>query len=267
MRRSLSYSIGLHAAVLIATLVAFPTPRALDPVPTRALPVELVTVAEMTNLKHKAKKTTQTPKPPEPPAQKIEPDKPKPTPQPEEKAEPIPEKTAEKKPEEKKPEPPKPEKPKPVVQKAVEKKKPKTFDPTKIAALLNKIPDAAAKPDESKPTDEKVDAPETDNADEPMTLSEIDAIRVKVQKCWNVGALAGSVDADKMFAKISVSLNEDGSIAGRPTIGELGGGASRLLAERAVQAIQACAPYDFLPADKYNSWRDVEMNFSLSGMM
>lgn len=281
MRKPLLYSAAIHVVVLVATIVALPT-KELVPVQTRALPVELLTVAEMTNLKRQAKKAVDKPKPVETPKPKPEPEKPKPVPQPEPKvepkatptppepemkAEPIPDKKAEKKkPEEKKPEPPKPETKKPVAEKKPEKKK--TFDPTKIAALLNKIPDSASQPDEAKKTDEKADASETDDADLPMTASEIDAIRQKVQQCWNVGDLAGGADADKLFAKISFSLNQDGSIAGRPTIEETSGGTlSRLFAERAIQAVQKCAPYDFLPQDKFSTWRDVELNFNLSGMM
>lgn len=250
--------------------------------PTRVLPVELLTVADVTNLKRQAKKKVEQPKPVEKPSPKPQPDKPKPVPQPEpEKAapaptppapeakpEPIPEKKAEKKPEEKKKiEPPKPESKKPVVEKKPENKKP-AFDPTKIAALLNKIPDQATQPDEARQTDEKADASETDNPDLPMTASEVDAVRQKIQQCWNMGDLAGSPDADKLYATISFSLNQDGSIVGRPSIEKAGGGSiSRLFAERAVQAVLKCAPYDFLPADKFNSWRDIELNFSLAGAL
>jgi hypothetical protein len=278
MRKPLIYSAAIHVAILVATIVALPT-RELDPVQTRALPVELLTVAEMTNLKRQAKKHVDQPKPVETPKPKPEPEKPKaaPTPQPkaeptpappepEEKAEPIPDKKAEKKPEEKKPEPPKPEKQKPSDKKP-DKPKKKSFDPSKIAALLNKIPDAASQPDEAKPTDEKADAPETDDPDAKMTVSELDALRQKINQCFNTGALAGTIDADKMFADVSFSLNEDGSVAGQVSIDKTGPGSSRLLAEYARTAILKCAPYDKLPRDKFSSWRDVTASFTLSGMM
>lgn len=249
---------------------------------TRVLPVELLTVADMTNLKRQARKKVETPKPVEQPAPKPEPEKPKPVPQPEpekteptpappepeKKAEPIPDKNAPKPKEEKK-EPPKPESKKPVIEKKAEKKPPKKkFDPRNIAALLNKIPDTATQPDEAKDTKEKADASETDNPDLPMTASEVDAVRQKIQQCWNMGDLAGSPDADKLYAKIAFTLNQDGSLSGRPSIEDSGGGSiSRLFAERAVQAVLKCAPYDFLPADKFNSWRDIELNFSLAGAL
>ncbi len=249
---------------------------------TRALPVDLITVAEMTNLKRQAKKKAEEPKPVEKPAPKPEPEKPKPTPKPEPEArveptpplpepevkpELIPDKTAEKKPEEKKKEPPKPESKKPAVEKKPQKKKP-AFDPTKIAALLDKIPDRSAQVDEAKPTEEKSDTPETDDPDMPLSLSEEDALRQKIYRCWSVPSFAGSPDADKLFAKISFRLNQDGSIDGQPEIEEVAGGAyAQNFAEGAVRAIRQCKPYDFLPADKYGSWRDVTLNFSLREMM
>ena len=279
MRKPLIYSASIHALIVVATIVALPTPK-FDPVPTRILPVELLTVAEMTNLKRQAKLEAQKPKPVETPKPKIAPEKPKPTPvpptpekvepappQPEEKPEPIPDKKAEKKPEEKKkPEPPKPEKQKPEPVKKPAKKKP-AFDPTNIAALLNKIPDTAAPPDKAEKSDEKADASETDNPDEPMTVSELDALRQKINRCFNAGFLAAAQDADKLFADISFELAEDGSVLGVPSIDKRGPGASDQLAVIARKAVVECSPYDKLPRDKYQTWKDVTARFTVSGMM
>jgi hypothetical protein len=283
MRRPLLISAGLHAAALIATLVAFPSPKELPSVQTRALPVELVTVSEMTNLKRQAKKIAEKPKPVEKPVEKPkpEPEKPKPVPQPqpkaepvpspepEEKAEPLPEKKAEKKPEPKK-EPPKPEKPKPVKTQKPEKKKPKReFDPTQIAALLDKMPDQSSQPDEAVPTEEKADAPVTDNPDAQMTLSEIDAFKVQMQKCWSVPA--GAAGAENLIVQIRVFLNPDGSLAQPPELMDktkmlTGNSYYRTAAESAMRAIRRCQPFK-MPADKYNSWREIELNFDPREML
>lgn len=279
MRKPLIYSAAIHAVIVVATIVALPTPK-LDPVPTRILPVELLTVAEMTNLKRQAKLEAKKPKPVETPKPKPAPEKPKPTPvpptpekaeptppAPEEKVEPLPDKTAEKKPEEKKkPEPPKPEKKKPEPVKKPVKKKP-AFDPTNIAALLNKMPDTASEPDEATPTDEKADASETDNPDEPMSVSELDALRQKINQCFNAGFLAAAMDADKLYADISFELAEDGSVLGVPSIDGRGPGASDQLAVIARKAVVECSPYDKLPRDKYRTWKDVTARFTVSGMM
>jgi hypothetical protein len=282
MRRPLLYSVAVHAAVLIATMVALPSPQEIAPVQTRVLPVELLTVAEMTNLKRQAKKQVDKPKPVEKPAEKPVPEKPKPVPQPPEpkaepeptppapevKPEPVPAKKAEKKPEEKKPEPPKPESKKAVVDKKPEKKK-KSFDPTKIAALLDKIPDTSAQPDEATPTEEKSDAPETDNPDQPLTLSEIDAFKVQMQKCWSVPA--GAANAADLIVKIKVYLNADGSLAQPPELADktkllTGDTFYRAAADSAMRAIRRCAPFK-MPADKYNSWREIDLNFDPREML
>jgi hypothetical protein len=280
MRKPLIYSAAIHAVIVVATIVALPAPK-LDPMANRVLPVELLTVADVTNLKRLAKKVPQKPKPIEQPTPpKPEPEKPKPKlepvpepkaepekPAPEEKAEPIPDKKAEApKPEEKKPEPPKPEKKKPAPEKKPEKKK-KAFDPNNIAALLNKMPDASSEPAEAQEAEEDINVEDQDDPTMPMTVSEVDAVRQKVQKCWNAGNLAGGIDADKMFARLSFELAEDGSVVGTPDIERTGPGASRLLAEYARKAIVECAPYDMLPRSKWRNWKDVTANFDLSGMM
>lgn len=279
MRKPLIYSATIHVVIVVATLVALPTPK-FDPVPTRVLPVELLTVAEMTNLKRQAKLDVKKPKPVETPKPKPEPEKPKPAPAPptpqkvepappapEEKAEPLPDPELEKKPEEKKkPEPPKPEKKKSEPVKKPVKKKP-AFDPSNIAALLNKMPDTASQPDEAEKTDEKADASETDNPDAPMTVSELDALRQKINQCFNAGFLAAALDADKLFADISFELAEDGSLIGVPAIDKRGPGASDQLAVIARKAVVECSPYDKLPRDKYRTWKDVTARFTVAGMM
>lgn len=279
MRKPLLISAGLHAAVIISTLVAFQFPRKLTPVEERVLPVELLTIAEMTNLKRQAKeiaesKPVEKPKPeetPEPPKPLPEPPKPEPTPEPappepEQEAEPIPDKTAEK-PEEKKPEP-KPEKPKVAEKKEEKKPKKPAFDPTNIKALLDKMPDKSAQKDVAKKATEKANSSTTDDNDSPLSMSEEDAIRQHINKCWNVGSFSGSPNAATLYALVHIELNQDGTLNGPPELRKAGGGSfSRAFAESALRAIRSCEPYNFLPQDKFNSWKSFDMNFTLSGML
>jgi outer membrane biosynthesis protein TonB len=274
MRKPVLLSAAAHVVIVSLALVAFPSPEELPSVQTRALPVELVTVDQVTNLmstkkveKPKPVEKPEPPRPEEPEKSTSEPKpepKPAPPPPPEEKAEIIPEKKVEKK----------EEKPKPV-EKKVEKKptppkqKPekKSFDPNQIAALLDKTPDTVRKSEALESTQD-FESPVTDDPSAAMTMSEIDAVRQKVQRCWNIRDFAGSADADKLAATISFSLNQNGSLAGFPSIAKTSGGPlSRLFAERAIQAVQKCAPYDFLPPDKFTSWRDMRLSFTLAEMM
>ncbi|MES1990554.1 MAG: hypothetical protein V4441_06350 [Pseudomonadota bacterium] len=279
MRKPLIYSGAIHVALIIVTIFGLPA-RKLEPVDLKVLPVELLTVADVTNLKRLAKKQPKAPKPveqPTPPKPEPTPEKPKvanapepkpePAPEPEEKAEPIPDKTAEApKPEEKKPEPPKPENKKPTPVKEKPKKK-KTFDPNNIAALLNKMPDAKSEEAEAEVADKDINVEDQDDPTQPMTVSQIDALRQKINQCFDAGFLAGSQDADKLYAVIKFELAEDGSVVGTPSIDEKGPGASDQLAILARKAVVQCSPYDKLPKDNYNAWKDVEAKFSVAGML
>ncbi|MEM1037847.1 MAG: hypothetical protein AAGI12_00080 [Pseudomonadota bacterium] len=101
-----------------------------------------------------------------------------------------------------------------------------------------------------------------------LSTSEIDALRGQIQACWNVGALAGSDDAENLRARVEFSLNRNGEIDGRPTVKATGGNAraNRTFAGSARRAVIRCAPYQ-LPADKFETWSDVAVNFSLADML
>lgn len=279
MRKPLLYSAAIHVVIMLVTIFGLPA-RHLEPVESKVLPVELLTVADVTNLKRLAKLKPKAPKPIEQPTppKPDEPPKPvvkaaaepaaepEPTP-PEEKAEPIPDKKAEApKPEEKKPEPPKPEKKKPVPVKEKPKKK-KAFDPNNIANLLNKMEPTPSEPAEAEVADQDVNVEDQDDPTQPMTVSQMDALRQKINQCYDAGFLSGSQDADKLYAYIEFELAEDGTIIGVPTIGETGPGASAQLAVLARKAIVQCAPYDKLPKDNYGAWKEINAKFSLAGMM
>ena len=268
MRNSVLFSVAAHGLVVAMALVALPSPEELPMVETRAVPVDLITVDELTNLKRLPKIERPPVEEPEPPKEIERPKadaqpvpRPPAPPPPQQAPEPLPEKTVEKK------EPPKP------VEKKVEKPAPpkppeRKFDPNQIAALLNKAPEAAAKPQPAPPVEDSTAADYTDDPTMQLSLSEMDAMRQAVSRCYNVLDLVGSADADKLYAHVSAGLNQDGSIIGRPQVLRSGGGAgSRVLADRAVRAVLQCAPYAFLPLNKYQNWRETTLKFSVRGMM
>ena len=99
----------------------------------------------------------------------------------------------------------------------------------------------------------------------PLTGSEKEALRVSVQKCWNVGSL--SSDALSTTVVVLVSLSRDG----KPDTGSIrmlsssGGSATaaRQAFEAARRAIIRCGAKGFdLPADKYSQWQEIEMTFN-----
>lgn len=289
MRRSTFISAALHGALLLWVVAAFPTTK-LDSAPLQEIPVDLATPAEITRLKagmanakdeaplvakpkeekpvavkekvEPPEKTEALPeKKPEPVSEKVEaPKKPEPKPEKIAKAkEPEPEK----KPETKKPEPKKADAPK----KPGPKKPARDFNADRIAALLNKIPDAA---EEATPNEIAEDAPEkpvrgqSNGTQLTMSVNEIDALRARIAQCWNPPP--GGLGADSIVVKLRLQLNEDGTLIGYPSIANSGGSAFfQAAADSAVRAVYQCQPYT-LPVEKYSAWRDMILNFDPSEM-
>ncbi len=103
----------------------------------------------------------------------------------------------------------------------------------------------------------------------PMTFGEKEALRVGVQKCWNIGPL--STEAQRMTVVVGVSLDRNG-VPNSGTIKLLSSSngsdaAAKQAFEAARRAIIRCGTkgYD-LPAEKYAQWRDIEMTFRPEGM-
>ena len=103
----------------------------------------------------------------------------------------------------------------------------------------------------------------------PLTGGERDALRVAVQRCWNVGSL--SSEALRTSVVVAVSMARDG----RPEIGSIrlvgssGGGdtAAKQAFDAARRAIIRCGNDGFdLPVEKYDQWRDIEMTFNPESM-
>lgn len=102
----------------------------------------------------------------------------------------------------------------------------------------------------------------------PLTGSEEDAFRVSVQNCWRVDP--GS-DAAQVTVTVGFNLNRSGRVEGDAIrqISGIGGSEAGVRAayEAARRAILRCQGDGFpLPADKYDQWREVEMEFNPSGM-
>ena len=104
-----------------------------------------------------------------------------------------------------------------------------------------------------------------ENAGPPMTDGEKDALRVAVQACWNVGSL--SSDALLTTVTVAVSVAQDGipDVTSIRMIGFEGGteASARQAYEAARRAIIRCGAKGFqLPPEKYEQWRNIEMEFN-----
>ncbi len=229
-----------------------------------------------------------TPIPAPAPAPAPEPEPaPHPTPAPKAEAKPVdetappdkPKKVETPKPDKPKPEKPKPEKPKP--------EKPAPLDTAALDKLLAKAT-PKARPLDTKALAKSLDAatPKVKPLDTAALARSLDAalpkgparaqrgdpranaalaaaILAQVRPCWTPPIGGGGA---KVTALLAVTLNRDGSVAGRPALaGQTGAsgasaGYARAFAEAAVRAVLRCAPLK-LPADQYDQWRAVEINF------
>ncbi len=96
----------------------------------------------------------------------------------------------------------------------------------------------------------------------PLTSGEKDALRVAVQRCWNVGSL--STQALETVVVLGVSMNEDG----RPNVSSIRllsatGEAPDQAYETARRAIIRCGANGFnLPIEKFEHWREIEISFN-----
>jgi len=276
MKTGLTISALAHAALLLWGLISFAA-RPLEAKPTEGLPIDIISDKQFSEMT-KGVKTGAKNAPPAPLVEKIGDTKPveDPTPKINEKreikavkAEPVPPPAPESETKEfrKDPKPDaiaetlkKEEAKKKAEEKPKEQPKPQPqFDPTKIAALLDKrapqrmaSAGAVASPAPSLGY--------VNGAAAQLSQSEIDALRRRLAECWNVPA--GAVNAGQLKVVLRVVLNKDGSVAVPPQL--VAGSASSFgpaMAESAKRAILTCQPFTMLRADHYQQWKDMEITF------
>lgn len=144
--------------------------------------------------------------------------------------------------------------------------KPKSEDKAlddKIAALLNK--EKASGGGAKRSTQQSSLGGEKNTGGEKLSQNEMDALRQKLGGCWSIPA--GVDDAETLKVSVRFHLDRSGELEGRPEVvkGGAASGPGRTAAESAVRAVQKCAPFN-LPADKYDTWSEVVVNFDPSDM-
>lgn len=153
---------------------------------------------------------------------------------------------------------------KPVQEAAAKpKSQEKQFDADEVAALLNK--EKASGGGAKRSTQTASLGGDKATGGEKLSQSEMDALRGQVQRCWNIPA--GAADAGNLRVSVKFKLDPTGALEGSPEIISGGGsaGVERAAAEAARRAVSRCSPYN-LPADKYEAWADVIVNFDPSEM-
>lgn len=137
------------------------------------------------------------------------------------------------------------------------------FDADEVAALLNRQDPSGG--GARRGTEEAALGGTRTTAGGSLSQSEMDALRGQVERCWQI--VPGMVDGADVRVRITMRLNRSGEIEGQPSVDARGGSEQtrRVLASGARRAVLRCAPYD-LPAEKYETWADVVMNFDPSSM-
>lgn len=284
MRPSSVYtSFGLHIVLAIIATVSLPWIKKDFIVPPPVM-VEFVEVSQITQTnkvapapipKPEEKKPEEQPPPPPQPAQNTAKDMTPPTPEPEVKEE---------KPEPKKEEKPEidpnamPDKKKPAEkpkEKKKEEKKPepkierqKDFSSVLKNLAVPKTPTTPTETPEPKAKDASPSAAQNAPLGEKMTVSEEDLLRRQLEGCWNVPV--GAKDAENLNIEIAIVVNPDRTLREAKVVDTSRYNSDtffRAAAESALRAVRnpLCSPFQ-LPPDKYDTWKNITVNFNPSQM-
>ncbi len=140
-----------------------------------------------------------------------------------------------------------------------EKKQAQAYDPSKIAALLDKRDEQrhAAAGEQLSPNPGLGKSTGTAAV---LSQSEIDAFRRRLKDCWNPPI--GAVEAKNQYVVMRVLFKPDGSLAAPPQVVEGTGSTYGLaLVESARRSLLGCQPYKMLRPENYANWKDIEITF------
>ena len=267
MNRNVIISFGLHTLLVIITAMSLPflakKPIDLPPI----ISVELIQITDKTNIPFapKAKKIIEKVKEKEKklvseqaPPKKIKKQKPDAVPLPDEKIEKIKKIKDEKQ---------NPEKVETEVKQISEFEKKDLFDPSNIAALIDKSKVESAETDKKL---DKVTQSQDKEADfSRLTLSEEDALKAQIFGCWSIPL--GLPYNENLLVRIKLQLKPDGSIIrseilDHARMNKPGQKFYKVLAESALRAIKLCQPLR-VPSKGYERWKELQLNFDAREML
>jgi len=285
MNRSIIISSVLHVALIFITALSLPflAKKPLDIPPI--ISVELIQIAEKTNIpfapkakkiiekiKEKEKKLVSEQAPPK----KVKKNKTKTvvsldhnnekienqTPE----AIPLPEKTVKKikTKEEKKQNPDKIDE---EVKQVSEFEKKDLFDPSNIAALIDKSKVDSA--DLVKRNNDITQDQDRNIENTGLTLSEEDALKAQIFGCWSIPL--GLPYNENLLVRIKLMLEPDGSVTkteilDHARMNKPGQGFYKVLAESALRAVKLCQPLR-VPTTGHERWKELQLNFDAREML
>ena len=266
MSKSILLSSAFHALIIILTIFTLPfvAKKPLDLPPL--ISVELIQISEKTNIPFapKAKKIIEKIKEEEKklvseqaPPKKVKKIKPEAIPMPDQKVEKI------KQVDDKQ----NPEVEDTKVKQVSEFEKKEIFDPTNIAALIDKSKENLAETDIKSNKITQSQDKSLNNVG--LTLSEEDALKAQIFGCWSIPL--GLPYNENLMVRIKLKLKPDGTIIDSEILDHArmnkpGQNFYKVLAESALRAIQLCQPLR-VPSTGYERWKDLQLNFDAREML
>jgi hypothetical protein len=285
VNRSLIISSVLHGVLIFVTAMSLPflAKKPLDIPPI--VSVELIQIAEKTNIPFapKAKKIIEKVKEKEKklvseqaPPKKVEKTKTKTVLSPDQnnkkidnetpEAIPLPDKTL-KKVETKEEKKQNPEKVDEEVKQVSEFEKKDLFDPNNIAALIDKSKEESA--EVLKTNDDITQDQERNVENAGLTLNEEDALKAQIFGCWSIPL--GLPYNENLLVRIKLKLKPDGTVSkteilDHARMNKPGQGFYKVLAESALRAVKLCQPLR-VPTTGYERWKELQLNFDAREML
>ncbi len=284
MNRSIIISSVLHALLIFVTAMSLPflAKKPLDIPPI--VSVELIQIAEKTNIPFapKAKKLIEKVQEKEKklvseqaPPKKVKKTKTKTILSPDQKkkidnetpeAIPLPDKTL-KKVETKEENKQNPEKVDDKVKQVSEFEKKDLFDPNNIAALIDKSKEETS--EILKTNDDITQDQERNVENAGLTLSEEDALKAQIFGCWSIPL--GLPYNENLLVRIKLKLKPDGTVSkteilDHARMNKPGQGFYKVLAESALRAVKLCQPLR-VPTTGYERWKELQLNFDAREML
>ena len=153
------------------------------------------------------------------------------------------------------------------VKQVSEFEKKEIFDPTDIAALIDKSKENLAETDIKS---NKITQSQDKSMDlSGLTLSEEDALKAQIFGCWSIPL--GLPYNENLLVRIKLKLKPDGTVSkteilDHARMNKPGQGFYKVLAESALRAVKLCQPLR-VPTTGYERWKELQLNFDAREML
>ena len=140
-----------------------------------------------------------------------------------------------------------------------QKPKERVFDPTKMAALLDKR-DPTRQAATGAQLNSQASLGAAKGTAATLSQSELDAMRARLTQLWNVQA--GTERPEELVVEVRIRLTKERRLAAAPEVVSRGTSPRyQAAAEAAVRAVLQGQPYNMLRDETYAQWQDIVVTF------